>query len=1304
MRKNNVSVKYWMAIFAMLLNAALQAADMPIDITFSAEGLGSSVETVKVENLTHTEIEPVTLSGNDVLRLGDDAGIPGDVNEDGAVNINDVVAIINVMAGTASWPNANVNGDGAGSVDINDVVAVINIMAGKGAKARKTALNKMRMTNAAESPFTAAFISAAANANVVRMDFHEGDILRFEGKCGEMRTIVVNAPERSHDVPFYFYPCKDVSGNTYPIIEAGGLLWMAEDLHAVSNLKGVSIFYGDEQSEWAEAKANKETTAMLMVADDEGNDIYYTYAAARQALPEGWELPTLGELEAVSRNLGGFEVVGDKMKRSGDRESFRDKRSSLPDSLQLRISPKGYVSEEGVITDKNSGFVLTQTRENSKALYMLISNGSDKGDMTLNGLPSYAAVHVRGVRPAPSAYTSMMNKLYASNQTKFRMDLPRKADGAQTDEKNVYTGEVNPYTGTPYGQYYTIDHSTKQIVMDVSGQKCMGWVTAGNDYVPWVPDEKLYGTVFVDAATGAVTQKQAEGSWIYNANNQRMNRTQLKKLCQQKVADGTYHTLRLSYGSPVHDYESDGSTESHWMVRDLEGKEAPLILEVFGNADTDFKLLQTISLPGLYTMAEFDGLKEDGTRWTEELRQNEFFMKRLNLLTADFNNDNVDDVVVGFCNYWTVFDGTDYTKVLAKRTFPTDCVRACVGDYDENGFADLGVIYQYNDQLHVHVLLDDIKKFDETENPSLSSSTDYYGTLPVEKAGISSFLDIKFDDITNTGNSVLCLAVANRHINKNPKSAFYVLQPDTRNNLYPILPKFEEEQKIELSNESSDRTSTNTNSTIAVVHTRGLGERPDVLLHNGLYRLNEGNEFEKVNMGGYKEDGTLIDAAILSDCVGVGRFTDDLPEGYEQLAYFGTRVVHFHSRKWSGSAGDIHVREIVGCAELLTPDTIHATMSRKELYGGSLGTHCSWSGDGDFHFGAVLPAFCATSYRDIDTRRYKFVSCQATMSEPRIKFALAAAPYWATVPDGYAHAGEDYDYGDNGPSTEWTTSTSTTEETENSNGTSASIIFGYEQENKVSVFGVEVGKYGFEFEANIGYEWEKSVSEATTYTFESGCSAGRDNKVGLTMTPVWLYTYECVESNDPDNIGTTLVCGAPSYPRDLELSETDYMLLRGDREDIPDISTVFSHTPGDPLTYPNNPDLIKSTGNILWSNNNKDQYSTTGSDGTKSFSIEVSRENSTTTSNTFSMDMSLVGFVGAFNHTIKAGFGVGYSHTWANTYTTGFGTTVTGTVPLPKSWGDVPMFDWNMCRYNVKVGGQEFPVVNYIVKNVRKAN
>ena len=57
--------------------------------------------------------------------------LPGDVNEDKKVDINDVVAVINHMAGTASWRYANVNSDPDNQVDINDVVAIINIMAGK---------------------------------------------------------------------------------------------------------------------------------------------------------------------------------------------------------------------------------------------------------------------------------------------------------------------------------------------------------------------------------------------------------------------------------------------------------------------------------------------------------------------------------------------------------------------------------------------------------------------------------------------------------------------------------------------------------------------------------------------------------------------------------------------------------------------------------------------------------------------------------------------------------------------------------------------------------------------------------------------------------------------------------------------------------------------------------------------------------------------------------------------------------------------------------------------------------------------
>lgn len=55
-----------------------------------------------------------------------DEPIKGDVNEDGVVNINDVVATVNHMAGAFTWRYADVNGDTL--VDINDIVSIINIM------------------------------------------------------------------------------------------------------------------------------------------------------------------------------------------------------------------------------------------------------------------------------------------------------------------------------------------------------------------------------------------------------------------------------------------------------------------------------------------------------------------------------------------------------------------------------------------------------------------------------------------------------------------------------------------------------------------------------------------------------------------------------------------------------------------------------------------------------------------------------------------------------------------------------------------------------------------------------------------------------------------------------------------------------------------------------------------------------------------------------------------------------------------------------------------------------------------------
>ena len=52
---------------------------------------------------------------------------PADVNQDNTVDISDIVAVINVIAGTDTNSKADVNADG--KTDISDIVAVINSIA-----------------------------------------------------------------------------------------------------------------------------------------------------------------------------------------------------------------------------------------------------------------------------------------------------------------------------------------------------------------------------------------------------------------------------------------------------------------------------------------------------------------------------------------------------------------------------------------------------------------------------------------------------------------------------------------------------------------------------------------------------------------------------------------------------------------------------------------------------------------------------------------------------------------------------------------------------------------------------------------------------------------------------------------------------------------------------------------------------------------------------------------------------------------------------------------------------------------------
>lgn len=95
-----------------------------LNMTIGADGTLTVTNTETSLSFTLTSLTKMYFSASNT-----DSGLRGDVNQDGKVDISDIVAIINTIAGDTTYKGtADVNEDDY--VDISDIVAVINIIAG----------------------------------------------------------------------------------------------------------------------------------------------------------------------------------------------------------------------------------------------------------------------------------------------------------------------------------------------------------------------------------------------------------------------------------------------------------------------------------------------------------------------------------------------------------------------------------------------------------------------------------------------------------------------------------------------------------------------------------------------------------------------------------------------------------------------------------------------------------------------------------------------------------------------------------------------------------------------------------------------------------------------------------------------------------------------------------------------------------------------------------------------------------------------------------------------------------------------
>ena len=97
------------------------------NVSFEFDADGENPVTVRLEAVHTTEGKEKIIGFDNIVLKSISPVLTGDVNFDDKVNISDVVAVINHIAGIEVWDIADINGDD--KVNITDVVDIINIIA-----------------------------------------------------------------------------------------------------------------------------------------------------------------------------------------------------------------------------------------------------------------------------------------------------------------------------------------------------------------------------------------------------------------------------------------------------------------------------------------------------------------------------------------------------------------------------------------------------------------------------------------------------------------------------------------------------------------------------------------------------------------------------------------------------------------------------------------------------------------------------------------------------------------------------------------------------------------------------------------------------------------------------------------------------------------------------------------------------------------------------------------------------------------------------------------------------------------------
>ena len=317
-----------------------------------------------------------------------------------------------------------------------------------------------------------------------------------------------------------------------------------------------------------------------------------------------------------------------------------------------------------------------------------------------------------------------------------------------------------------------------------------------------------------------------------------------------------------------------------------------------------------------------------------------------------------------------------------------------------------------------------------------------------------------------------------------------------------------------------------------------------------------------------------------------------------------------------------------------------------------------------------------------------------TYTDPKILAVLASPPYFKDLLDRDDLSG-------NYPESTTTYSSSTGSGTGSVGSTTikAGVYVSYEYE--IKIFGVPIGKTEAEMQVTGGFTWETEKTSTLEQTVTYSATSGED-KVAFYSIPMEVYEYISYVPNGKggyDEVTTTVNIPHEASVRLLSLDA--YEAIASDYSVLPKVSeTVLTHTLGDPTSYPSSLKPYEKNKSLIASyvgDPAKVGFTSAGGGSTISQEIAMSTEKS----NAYIGVGAIEGKVGAGAGGLTVGVVAGFEGSGGKVEISTSGSSFSGELQDMPAEAEAYGYamNWRIFCYKYDQNGVSFPVVNYIVSD-----